>query len=620
MGRGRIQGRRAVGLDIGSHSVKVVELRRTGGGITLTKWATAKLGGTISVEGAVQQLMHQQRLSRNPLALAVPGGMAFVRLVKPIISGRLSLEQAMRFEAQHVVPFPLQEVVWDYHQFDPQQRPPTALLVAVKRDLVEQRMRAAGATQASATLMDLGPLAVYNAVRVAYPRVLAPGHAMLHLGMQTADLVLVGRRQFWVRSVPLGGERLTEAIMTQLGIPAEQAERIKLRQETGGADPAALASATTPVLEELAGEITRSIEYFQQQESEQGGPHAEAAAGGLALTQLWLTGGSARLEGLEGYLQERLGCPVQLANPCQTMTMGCATPPPNLEAYSVAIGLALRALGPQAVEINLLREMALREREVHERRVFLTAGGVCAVTALVVVGSFLRTTYHTKRAQLDRVDKTLETYQQFHPKIKRVLEDQAALDRRMRLVRTLIKQRGRWLGLLRQIRGLMPSGVWLTEFVSSPTGATAGRVSGPATAAATPQAGSPPAGGAARGGAAGAEQTVAKKADTAAKTASAASRRRRKHREDDESLDETAAGASGAASSEAAPPVLQELYLAGHALAFQDVNEFVAHLKSDPAFVDVRPLSSSIVKGADGGEELVAFALEVTLADAGEGR
>ena len=613
MSRGRILGSRAVGLDIGSHSIKAVELRRTGRGIILTKWAIAKVGGVVGVESAVQQLLQQQHLSRRPLALAVPGGMAFVRIVKPIISGRLSLEQAMRFEAQHVVPFPLQEVVWDYHQFDPQQRPPMALLVAVKRDLVEQRMRAAGATRATSTIMDLGPLAVYNAMRTAYPRALAPGHAILHLGMQTADLVLVGRRQFWVRSVPLGGERLTEAIMQQLHISAEQAERIKLRQEAGEADPATLTAAMAPVLEELAGEITRSIEYFQQQESEQGGAQAVAAGTALALSHVWLTGGSARLEGLGGYLQERLGCPVQLANPCQTITMACATPPPNPEAYSAAIGLALRALAPQTVEINLLREMALHEHELGERRLFLMAGGVCAVTALIVLGSFLKTTYRTKRAQLDRIDQALDTYQQFHPKIKRVLEDQARLERRIRAVRTLMTQRARWLGLLREIRTLMPSGVWLIEFVSSPTGATAGRAPGSATVVDTTPGGAPSTGGAARGGASVGEPAAAK-TDAATDAGPAEGRRRRKRKETGAAAEETAASESKTAAT-AAPPALRELYLAGHALSFQGVNEFVAHLKSHPAFVEVRPLSSSIVKGAAGGEELVAFALEVTLAD-----
>ena len=598
MARGKALGGRAVGLDIGSHAVKLVELRRSGHGVTLTKWATAKVSPGLTAEAAVEQLMRQQRLPRYPLVLGVPGGMAFVRVVKPIISGRLSLDQAMRFEAQHVVPFPLQEVVWDFHQFDPQQRPPLALLVAVKRDLVEQRMQAAGASRALSTLMDLGPLAVYNAMRAAYPRALTPGHALVHLGMQTADLVLIGRTQFWVRSVPLGGERVTEAIMQQLGVSAEQAERIKLRQELGDVDPAAVAAATTPVLEELTGEITRSIEYFQQQESEQGVAH-EGAGGGLTLTQVWLSGGSARMEGLVGYLEEHLGCPVQLANPCQTITMGCATPPPNPEVYAAAIGLALRALGPQPVEINLLRDLALREREQNERRLFLATSGICAVTALVVLGGFLRATYQTKRTQLDRVEKMLETYQQFHPKIKQVLDDQARLGRRIRLVRSMIRNRGRWLGLLRQIRGLMPSGVWLTEFVSSPTGASAGRVTGSVSLA---------------DAAAGTAAARTERAPETSDAPPADTPRRRKRNDAGE-----AAPATQEAPYTAVPPApLQELYLAGHALSFQGVNELVTRLKSDPAFADVRPLSSSIVKGAGGGEELVAFALEVTVADTTE--
>ncbi len=576
-----------IGLDIGSHAIKVVELRRAGRGIVLAKWATVRLTGKeADVAAAVQQLFRQQRLRRRPLALAMPGGMTFVRVVKPIVSGRLSLEQALRFEAQHVVPFPLTEVLWDYHSFDPSASPPLALLVAVKRDLVEQRMQAAGATRASATLMDVGPLAVCNVMHAAYPKQLGAGQAVLHWGAQSADLVVWGRRQFWVRSVPLGGDRVTETLAAQLGVSFEEAERIKVRQERGDLDPTVLTNAITPVVDELAGEITRSIEYFQQQEAEQSAASGRSAPAGESpsLTQLWLSGGAVRMAGVVAQLTDRLRCPVQLINPCQTLTLGCPTPPPNPEAYSVAIGLALRALGPQRVEINLLHEMALREREQAERRLFLTAGGVCAAAALVILGTFLKDTYDTKQAQLERVDRLLDTYQQFHPKIRRLLDEQTALTRRIDTVSTVMHDRGRWLRLLREIHGLLPQGVWLTEFVSSRAGL-------PAT----------------RGG------------DNASETATAAAVPPARGARTTANGDRQATSPAAAMMALLPPPAAkQELYLAGHATSFQGVNEFVTRLKSHPRFSDVRPLSSSIVKSAMSNEELVAFALVLTPADAQE--
>lgn len=542
--------RRGIGLDIGTDSIKLVELVRRGARLTAVTAAVLPLTPTAVgasevetevIKTALLQLIADYHLANAEVAVAVPGTMAFVRPITPLLTKRQQLEQAVRFEAQHTIPFKLEDVMWDYQVLSRDRLTnPEVLLGGVKRELIEQHIALLTSVRLRPTLIGISPLAVYNTVTEQYPPGPAP-QAALNIGRQHTDLVIYRHQHVWVRSVPVGGERLTHALQERWQLSRDEAELVKV----GGINrytPEERWQVLQPPLQELSDELKRSLDYYQSQYAA-----TASSAVGEPLQQLLLCGGTAHLERLTAYLQEQLGCRVTLFNPLASFAVNVTTirgwEEGRAGQFAVAAGLALQQLGRGRAALDILRGAKQQRRAGQQRRVMLA---MTAMTCAVMLGSYVWAVgrnYTNKRTLINQLNDQARVYEQHQPQIKVLLAQNEQQEQNIAVLYALVRDRGLWLELMTVLERLMPSTMWLTEIST-----------------------------------------------TAAESAAP-----------------TSVGAAPAALTTAGA---QPLLISGRALSFEAVNQFVYQLRSSPWFADVKPLSSNIKRDAVTEQEQVEFSIQ----------
>ena len=336
----------ALGLDIGSHTIKLVEVGKeketirllsAGSSPTPPKGLTgATTSDYESVAVAIKKLIKDTGSKAENINIALPESQVFTRIIEvPDLSQR-ELGSAIKWEAEQYIPLPLEQVTVDYTVLRDSSQTGTnkmeVLLVASPKPLLEKYLTIL-------ELADILPQAVETEV-IAISRALvrtAPGIKtimIVSLGAQTTDLAIVrGGILAFTRSVSAGGEALSRALSQQLGFEQMQAEAYK---RTYGLEKDKLegkiVSAVKPIMDTIIGEINRAVAYYQQKYKEE--------KIGVTL----LTGGTARLPGLVVYMAQSLGSEVQLANAWVGITRDNRFKVLDNEGpvFTVAVGLALR--------------------------------------------------------------------------------------------------------------------------------------------------------------------------------------------------------------------------------------------------------------------------------------
>lgn len=338
--------RRVAGLDIGSSAIKVVQLEPTPSAYRLTAVGVAPLPPGAVAEGtihdpeatvaAIRSAVDAAGLASCEVALGLCGRELIVKRVQiPEVPAR-DLPGAVQLEAENQVPFAIDDVFLDYHVLAQQHRTLDLSLVAAKKSKVLEYRAVATEAGLEPVVVDLDVFALANQFQQAVPD--APGTlAAVDIGATMLKLSIVhSGLPVFVRDLPFGGQRYTQALATRLHVSLEKAEAIKLGR-VAPADPGAVARVCETVSRELVLEIRRALDYF-----------TSSAAGADQIARIVLTGGTARLHGLPDYLASALGVPVELAEPGAGLevTAACAGPLALAgPALTVALGLGLRRPG-----------------------------------------------------------------------------------------------------------------------------------------------------------------------------------------------------------------------------------------------------------------------------------
>ena len=316
-----------VGVDIGSSSVKAVALRQTRRGWTLIGTAEERIGsepGTsdadpLEVSGAVRDALEGLRLPRAPVAAALSGQVIVKRLSLPAMS-RTELAEAIRWEAEQYIPFDLADVQLDYQVISPGTGGATSaqdvLLVAARKDRVEDRVALITHAGRRAVVLDVAALALANAYQMNYPERTDALAALIHVGRETTIVCLLDRAQVaFSRDTSMGARLDTDALQLELGD-----EGVRVVGE---------------MTKQLVLEIRRTIDFFR------------GATPAADLERIVLSGGACTAEGLTNLLATEFGATVEVFDPFRRIarrknTAGREDPG---AAYAVAVGLAMRREG-----------------------------------------------------------------------------------------------------------------------------------------------------------------------------------------------------------------------------------------------------------------------------------
>jgi len=352
-----------VALDIGSSCLAGVELRTVRDRLSVAKAGIEPLPEGLVADGEVMQpdilaahikrFWKANKFTGRRVRLGVANQRVVVRTIEmPVIDDPDARRAAVQFEASEHIPIPPNEAIVDSHpvlryQDDDGERE-RVVIVAAHREMVETLVSAVRKAGLQPVGIDLEAFALLRALLP--PAALfeegapdTPAQAVCHIGAQMTNVIVsLERRCQFTRLVNFGGEQLTLAVAERTGLPIPEAEALKttcgLLGDPAGTDEIegwdkdtvtevrhALAVAARPLLIE----IRRSLDYYRSQSFSR------------PIDRLVISGGTALCAGLDRYLQQALGLPVELANPLQYLDAGTEVARDVAARAAVAVGLAL---------------------------------------------------------------------------------------------------------------------------------------------------------------------------------------------------------------------------------------------------------------------------------------
>ena len=333
------------------------------------------------------------------------------------------MDELVKFEAQQNVPFPIDEVVWDWEKLETGGIDTEVILVAIKSESLNDLNAVVSETGLGTRLVDSAPTTLYNALRYNYPD-LQESTLLIDVGAKTSNLIYAEGSKFFTRSVAIGGAVLTSAIAKEYNVSFAEAENSKLTNglvTLGGGHAAQLDESTAALgtiirnsLTRLTAEIQRTNTLFRSQH------------GGSAPTRVMLAGGSANLAYLKEFLEEKLNLPVEFFNPLQRISAGKGVDVDALasEAHTLGelVGLGIRAAEKAAVSIDLVPEAVQAQRDITRRKPALIAAAALFLAGLGAWAFFKQTSIAAANKHLKGLESEAVELQAPAAKIKTVLK------------------------------------------------------------------------------------------------------------------------------------------------------------------------------------------------------
>ena len=456
---------RILTLDVGASRILLCEFSLKGSSpAELVRVATAPLD-SLSPDAAaptfatlgpqVRDLMRENGVQPAPLYLMVPGQQVFPRVVKiPAASGDM-LDQLVKAEAAEGLPFPLDQVVWDYQSLGiGESGDLETLIVAAKSDTAFDAAALAAGAGVQLELVDAAPLALYNAVRFNEPDN-GGCTLVLDVGAKATNLVFVEGSKVFMRTIPVAGNAVTNEVARGLGADAAEAEAYKKQVGfvalggTYGVPDDETADRASKLIRNVAtrlhSEVNRSINFYRSQQ------------GGSAPDRVLLTGGSSMLRHLDTFFQEKLGVEVTHFNPLANLSVapGMQVTDEILLSLAPSVGLALRAAAKCPVEINLLPGDIVEERRFRRRIPFF--GVAVAGVVLTLLSWYLYA--NNKRSMFEEnaqaAEKQIARLKSFKSQIGTLEGEVAAAVASQDYLASVASSRNGYAEVLDAVRGAM---------------------------------------------------------------------------------------------------------------------------------------------------------------------
>lgn len=319
-----------VGLDIGSSTIKAVQVEPTRNGFRVVRAAQQKTPhGTVrdgvvisreSVATAVRQMLQAAGISANSAILSVAGPSVMVRQIHTPKMTEAVLGKSIRYEAGKYLTTNLDDSALAFQILGPTEDDPNqmdVMLVATTRELVDSRVAVAEMAGLDAIAVDIESFASLRAIVDLFPDDFADDNlrAIVDIGASHTEVILVSGPEFALtRSIPIAGDSFSDALKNQLRIEFSEAEARKQEVDMGALvsgegmpEAIEMARVLQATVDELLREIRRSINYFQSQLADEGTT--------INLAEILLIGGSSQMRNIATYMSARLGLPTRLCDP-----------------------------------------------------------------------------------------------------------------------------------------------------------------------------------------------------------------------------------------------------------------------------------------------------------------
>jgi type IV pilus assembly protein PilM len=337
-----------VGLDIGSNSIKAVELQRSRGEVMVSHLGMELLASDIvvdsmivdsgSVASAISKIFAEHAFKAKQVATSVSGHSVIVKKISMQTMDEPELGEAVRNEAAQYIPFDMSDVNVDYQVLSDNLDGPTidVLLVAVKKDKILNYTNALQLSGRQPAIVDIDAFALQNCYEYNYDPAPNSTVALLNIGASVMNINIVrGTIPLFTRDVSVGGNQYTDSLQKELDLSYDDAEALKLGKKVGTVSEDAKLPILQQVTEIIVLEIQKTFDFFR------------ATASGEHIERIYISGGSSQVPGLIEALRQEFSIPVDPMNPflkiIPPIGEGADLIEKNSVQLAVAVGLALRS-------------------------------------------------------------------------------------------------------------------------------------------------------------------------------------------------------------------------------------------------------------------------------------
>jgi type IV pilus assembly protein PilM len=350
MFRKKIGNRGLVGLDIGSSSVKAVELAGKPGALSLVNLGFEGLQPDTVVDGQIMELndvsgvisglFATNQFKTDRVAAGVSGSGVIVKNIIVPQMTREELEESIDWHAEEHIPFEISDVSLDYQVVGSGADALHVLMAACKRDFVANLKQAIQLAGKQPAVIDVDAFALQNCYEVNYEPSDNLAVALLNVGASTMNInILRGVRSVFTRDVSVGGNQYTALLQKELGLTYEQAEQVKRGNAVAGSfEGVDIDGALETVSDMLALEISKTFDFYRATADDDG-----------SVQKILISGGGSKLKGLPEYLSNRFEIPVERLDPFRKISFDARRFDPDymrevVPEMAVAVGLALRGV------------------------------------------------------------------------------------------------------------------------------------------------------------------------------------------------------------------------------------------------------------------------------------
>ena len=343
-----------VGLDIGSSTVKAVELKPSGKGFRVIAFASAPVPPDAIVDGAIidagavadaiRQVFEGGAFKAKDVCASLSGNAVIVKKITLPVMTETELSDSIQWEAEQYIPFDIQDVNLDYQILDPGTSAQSkgsmeVLLVAAKKEKIADYTGVIAQAGRTPVVVDVDAFALQNAYQLNYGFEPNSVVVLLNAGASTININIIANGQsVFTRDISLGGNAYTEAVQRELNLPFDSAELLKKGAPVAGATFQDVVPVLRAMTENVLLEVQKTFDFYK------------ATATTEQVSRIMLSGGASRVEGFADALQERFNTPVEMFDPFRKVAVDARKFPADQResiapTAAVAIGLAVRRAG-----------------------------------------------------------------------------------------------------------------------------------------------------------------------------------------------------------------------------------------------------------------------------------
>jgi type IV pilus assembly protein PilM len=339
--------RGVVGLDIGSSSVKAVELQPSGKGYRVAAFASEPIPPEAIVDGAIidggavadaiRRIFDRKIFKAKDVAASLSGSAVIVKKISLPTMTEAELYESIYWEAEQYIPFDVQDVNLDYQILDaatPDSKGTMdVLLVAAKKEKIADYTGVIVQAGRTPSIVDVDAFALQNAYEANYGIDPSAVVVLLNAGASAINVnIIAGDQSVFTRDISIGGNAYTEAVQREMNLSFETAEQVKCGVAHDGIDFEDVRAVLRATSENVLLEVQKTFDFFK------------TTTGLDHITRIMVSGGAARVDGLDEMLRERFDTPIEMMNPFKQIAYEGAGGDAGPTA-AVAVGLGLRRVG-----------------------------------------------------------------------------------------------------------------------------------------------------------------------------------------------------------------------------------------------------------------------------------